>query len=174
MKLPARGSCQCGNVNYEITVEPLATYACHCRDCQKLSTSAFSVTMLLGRSGLEVLSGELTSWERPTASGGVAVCWFCPDCGNRIFSREPRDARFYSTKARDPRRYKRSATSSTCLDMSGTARVAPFHRFAEIRKATRHGSGHGRNCKGRVTLLIVLSGWYWRLAAGQNHLFPAS
>ena len=43
MKLPASGSCQCGNVNYEITDEPLVTYACHCRDCQKLSTSAFSI-----------------------------------------------------------------------------------------------------------------------------------
>lgn len=89
MKLPAGGSCQCGSVKYEIVEEPLATYACHCRDCQKLSTSAFSVTMVLSRSGFKLLSGELRDWQRPTASGGVAVCWFCPDCGNRIFHENP-------------------------------------------------------------------------------------
>ena len=89
MKRPAGGSCQCGNVRYEITGEPLATYACHCRDCQKLSTSAFSVTMVLHRSGFKLLSGDLKSWQRPAASGGVAMCWFCPDCGNRIFHENP-------------------------------------------------------------------------------------
>ena len=89
MKLPAEGSCQCGNVRYEVTVEPVATYACHCRDCQKLSTSAFSVTMVLSRAGFRMLSGELKSWQRPAASGGTAVCWFCPDCGNRIFHENP-------------------------------------------------------------------------------------
>lgn len=98
MKLPANGSCQCGNVNYEITEEPLATYACHCSDCQKLSTSAFSVTMLLNRSGFRLLSGELKNWQRPTASGGVAVCWFCPDCGNRIYHDNPAMPEFIRLK----------------------------------------------------------------------------
>jgi hypothetical protein len=89
MKLPASGSCQCGNVNYEVLDEPLVTVACHCKDCQKLSTSAFSVSMILNRSGFRILSGELKRWERPTDAGGVAVCWFCPNCGNRIFHENP-------------------------------------------------------------------------------------
>jgi len=89
MNLPARGSCQCGNVTYQVTEEPLLTAACHCRDCQKLSTSAFSVSMMLRRSGFELLSGELKHWDRPTASGGIAVCWFCPGCGNRIYHENP-------------------------------------------------------------------------------------
>jgi len=89
MKLPAKGMCQCGNVVYELTEEPLITVACHCTDCQKLSTSAFSITMVINRSGLNILSGELKSWERPTAAGGTAVCWFCPDCGNRIYHENP-------------------------------------------------------------------------------------
>ena len=29
-------------------------------------------------------------WERPTASGGVAICWFCPGCGNRIYHENPK------------------------------------------------------------------------------------
>jgi hypothetical protein len=89
MKLPATGSCQCGNLRYRVTMAPLATVACHCRDCQKLSTSAFSISMILPRSGFELLSGEPKSWERPAESGAVAVCWFCPDCGNRIYHENP-------------------------------------------------------------------------------------
>jgi hypothetical protein len=89
MKLPASGACQCGNVKYEVTKEPLVTVACHCSDCQKLSTSAFSVSMILDRSGFNILSGQLKSWTRGTAAGGTAVCWFCPDCGNRIFHENP-------------------------------------------------------------------------------------
>lgn len=89
MDFPASGSCQCGNVKYEVIDKPLATVACHCSDCQKLSTSAFSVSMILHRSGFKILSGNMKSWERPTESGGVAVCWFCPDCGNRIFHENP-------------------------------------------------------------------------------------
>ena len=76
VKIPASGSCQCGNVNYEVIEEPLITVACHCQDCQKLSTSAFSVSMILKRTGFKIVSGELKSWERPTAASGVAVCCF--------------------------------------------------------------------------------------------------
>lgn len=89
MNLPARGSCQCGDVTYLVTEEPLFTVACHCSDCQKLSTSAFSISMILKRTGFEILSGDLKCWERPTAAGGVAVCWFCPNCGNRIYHENP-------------------------------------------------------------------------------------
>ncbi len=89
MKLPAKGTCQCGNVSYLVTEAPIVTVACHCRDCQKLSTSAFSVSMILKRSGFELVSGDLAHWDRKTDAGGVAVCWFCPTCGNRIYHENP-------------------------------------------------------------------------------------
>lgn len=89
MKLPATGTCQCGETTYRVTGEPLVTIACHCRDCQKLSASAFSLSVLLRRGDFELLSGELKSWERPTDAGGVAVCWLCPTCGNRVYHENP-------------------------------------------------------------------------------------
>ena len=89
MEPPASGSCQCGDVKYEVTDKPLLTVAFHCKDCQKLSTSAFSISMILNRSGFKILSGELKSWKRTTAAGGIAICWFCPSCGNRIFHENP-------------------------------------------------------------------------------------
>lgn len=89
MKLPASGACQCGSVTYQVTEEPLITVACHCRDCQKLSASAFSLTMVLRRSGFHLKTGELKSWSRQADSGREAVCWFCPECGNRIYHEDP-------------------------------------------------------------------------------------
>ena len=132
MKLPAKGSCQCGSVNYEVTDEPIATVACHCMDCQKLSTSAFSVSMILNRSGFRMLSGELKSWERPTASGRVAVCWFCPDCGNRIFHADPempdvirlKPGTLEDTSVLDPQ-----AHVWTCREQPWLARFAELKKF---------------------------------------------
>ena len=89
MTFPASGRCQCGSVTYQLLGPPLATLACHCTDCQKLSASSFSITMILSREHFELLTGELKSWQRPTASGGTAVCWFCPECGNRIYHEDP-------------------------------------------------------------------------------------
>jgi hypothetical protein len=42
MKLPQTGGCQCGAVCYEITQAPIMIYTCHCTDCQRMTSSAFS------------------------------------------------------------------------------------------------------------------------------------
>ena len=89
LPLPATGGCQCGNVTYQVTEQPIATFCCHCLDCQKLSTSSFSVSMVLRRSSFDLLTGDLTMWDRPAASGNITRCWFCPGCGNRIYHENP-------------------------------------------------------------------------------------
>lgn len=132
MKIPATGSCQCGNVSYQVIEEPLVTVACHCRDCQKLSTAAFSLTMVVKRAGFEILSGELKSWQRPTASGGVAVCWFCPDCGNRIYHESPEQAEFIRLKPGtldDTSVIEPQAHVWTCREQPWLARFAEKPRF---------------------------------------------
>jgi hypothetical protein len=89
VNLPATGRCQCGNIRYELVAEPIVTICCHCSDCQKLSASSFSMTMLLNRSALRIVEGEMKSWERKAESGNRVICWFCPTCGNRIFHENP-------------------------------------------------------------------------------------
>ena len=54
--------------------------------------------MMLDRSSFELLSGDLKSWERSTAAGGIAVCRFCPDCGNRIYHENPDKPEFIRLK----------------------------------------------------------------------------
>ena len=84
-EIPTCGTCQCGSIRYKVTMKPFVVYACHCHECQKLSTSAFSITMLLSSDGFELLSGKLKSFERESESGATTICWLCPECGNRIY-----------------------------------------------------------------------------------------
>lgn len=88
MPYPMTGSCQCGRVEYELRQPPLAIAACHCRQCQKLSTSAFSISAMVSADDLTV-TGELAEWSRVADSGETVVARFCPVCGNHIYHYNP-------------------------------------------------------------------------------------
>ena len=79
------GGCQCGGVRYEITGAPLDLYVCHCRECRAQSASAFGISVIIARTGLRVIRGAPRSWSRTTAAGHVMDCWFCADCGTRLW-----------------------------------------------------------------------------------------
>lgn len=81
---PLTGGCQCGSVRYEVTGEPVTTYVCHCRECQKQSASAFGISVIVKRSDLRV-QGEVKVWSRATDRGGTLACAFCPVCGSRLW-----------------------------------------------------------------------------------------
>ena len=87
-KYPISGKCQCGQITYEINKDPLFVGVCHCKECQKLSASAFSMTMLLSHDAIN-FKGELKIWERPTDSGNINRAFFCSNCGNRIYHINP-------------------------------------------------------------------------------------
>ena len=44
---PIESSCQCGQVTYKLFEPPKRVVACHCKECQKLATSPFSVTAII-------------------------------------------------------------------------------------------------------------------------------
>ncbi|MBQ0756742.1 MAG: GFA family protein [Amphritea sp.] len=88
MSYPIEGSCQCGGVKYRLLEAPVMVMACHCKECQKLSTSAFSITAMVKASSLE-FEGEMSEWSRPADSGNVSGAKFCPTCGNRIYHFNP-------------------------------------------------------------------------------------
>jgi len=51
------GGCLCGAVRYESEAEPVLTAVCHCRDCQKQTSSAFSVLVALPKAACEPREG---------------------------------------------------------------------------------------------------------------------
>ncbi len=81
-KLPLRGACLCGSVQVEVTTPPLLTFACHCRDCQKLTASAFSLSAMFSREGFSY-TGDLI--EGGLGSSGRTHS-FCKSCLGFIFS----------------------------------------------------------------------------------------
>jgi hypothetical protein len=50
------GGCQCGKIRYAITDEPQLVYACHCTECQRATSSAFSMVGEISLSQAEALT----------------------------------------------------------------------------------------------------------------------
>ncbi len=85
---PARtGGCQCGAVRYRLSGEPRMLYACHCTDCQKQSSSAFGMSLIVDRDKVEFTAGceRIKTWDTFGDDGELKRCDFCPDCGTRIY-----------------------------------------------------------------------------------------
>lgn len=93
---PLHGSCNCGRITYEVAKPFAKQVACHCIDCQKHTQSAFSLVGLLPASAFRILTGELKKWTKTADSGNTIDCFFCPECGNRI----------YHTSAADPKKVR--------------------------------------------------------------------
>ena len=89
MRIPFTGTCQCGGVHYRVTEQPIVTVVCHCLDCQKLSASAFSLSMPIYRRSFEIVRGTFKVWSRSAASGNTALCYSCSECSNRIYHENP-------------------------------------------------------------------------------------
>ncbi|KKD01747.1 lipoprotein [Photobacterium halotolerans] len=85
---PIHGACQCGGVTYTLLAPPAMVVACHCKECQKLSTSAFSITAMVDAKDV-VFKGVMADWSRPADSGNISAAKFCPTCGNRIYHFNP-------------------------------------------------------------------------------------
>lgn len=79
------GGCQCGSVRYAVRGAPIQTYVCHCRECQMQSASAFGISVLVAPGDIEIVKGVPKAWARPTKSGALMPCYFCADCGSRLF-----------------------------------------------------------------------------------------
>ena len=86
MTAPYTGGCQCRSVRYILTTEPIRLSACHCKECQRQSGSAFGMSMPVKKESLTV-TGATKQFIRTADSGGevTGVGVFCPDCGVRIY-----------------------------------------------------------------------------------------
>ena len=83
INLPQSGSCRCGRVKLRISKAPMITMACHCTGCQKMSSSAYSLSAAIPTEGFEVVEGE------PVIGGlhGASRHYFCGWCMTWMFTR---------------------------------------------------------------------------------------
>jgi hypothetical protein len=84
-----KGSCNCGYIQYEVMQPFTFQAACHCVQCQKHTQSAFSLVGRTTPEAFRLLSGKLKKWTKTADSGIRHDCFFCPECGNRIYHQDP-------------------------------------------------------------------------------------
>lgn len=81
------GGCACRAIRYRLTEAPLIVHACHCRDCQRLTGSAFVINLWIERRFVEAGSGTPSSCRLAGGSGNPHDVFFCPSCGTYLWSR---------------------------------------------------------------------------------------
>lgn len=80
------GGCRCGAVRYTLALDELPrTYACHCRDCQTWTGTAFSQQTILPEAALTV-NGPLVVYEFTSPSGRISRQRVCGVCHTRVFN----------------------------------------------------------------------------------------
>ena len=85
---PITGRCLCGSVTYTADAEPVVQAACHCTDCQRQTSSPFSVIVGVPADAFHVEGSTLASFATiGTDHGGETERNFCSACGSPVFSR---------------------------------------------------------------------------------------
>ena len=74
------GGCECGAVRFRMTAEPIFVNCCHCRDCQKITGSAFAINAMVEADRVELVEGE------PSIEDGAARC---PRCHSLLWAGHP-------------------------------------------------------------------------------------
>ena len=80
------GSCHCGNIRYEALVDPERTAICHCTDCQKLTGSAYRVSVPANEGSLRLTSGDPSVYVKIGDSGSRRAQAFCSNCGSPLYT----------------------------------------------------------------------------------------
>jgi hypothetical protein len=81
------GSCGCGGVTFEASVDETRVTLCHCKDCQTQSGSTFRIIAPAIDESFTLLTGELKSFEKVADSGTLRSRTFCPECGTQIYAK---------------------------------------------------------------------------------------
>jgi hypothetical protein len=79
------GGCVCGAIRYKLKERPLIVHACHCRDCQRITGSAFVINMWIERKLVEV-NDTPKSFRLIAGTGKPHDVFFCEKCGTYVWS----------------------------------------------------------------------------------------
>jgi hypothetical protein len=85
MKL--QGGCACRAIRYELGANPMIVHACHCRDCQRITGSAFVVNLWIEARHVEATGTAPRSFTLNGGSGRRHDVFFCGTCGTYVWSR---------------------------------------------------------------------------------------
>lgn len=134
--LPMEGHCRCGALRLRLCAAPVLTAACHCRGCQRMSSSAFSLTAMVPAHGLQVTQGApVVCGARSAALTHMA----CPACATWLFTRIsalPDYVNLRATLLEDPGWFT-PFIETMCAEALPWARTPAPHRFAGFPEAAQ-------------------------------------
>ena len=82
------GGCACGAIRYRLTNTPMIVHACHCRDCQKQTGSAFVLNLWIERQFVEASGDAPVAFSVPPGSSGKPHDVLrCSKCGTALWSK---------------------------------------------------------------------------------------
>jgi hypothetical protein len=153
------GGCACGAVRYRLTEEPLIVHACHCRDCQSLTGSAFAINLWIERRFVERSGAEPRVATLRAGSGAGHDVFFCDRCSTTLWSRyhaPPGDTLFVragtlddpASVAPDVHIFTRSKVPWLALPEGARAFPAMYPDFAavwpaeQLARFRRHAAQH--------------------------------
>lgn len=127
------GGCRCGQVRFRVSARPLITMACHCSGCQRMASSAFSLSARYPGGSFEVTAGD------PVIGGLRASTrhFFCPYCMSWMFTRLHGRDDFVSVRPTmlDDNRSFRPFIETYTSEMLPWARTPAVHRFERFPPA---------------------------------------
>ena len=96
--MQVHGSCHCGSIRYEAVVDPERTGICHCTDCQKLTGSAYRVSVPANEGSFRLTAGKPSIYVKVGDSGSKRAQAFCPTCGSPLYVYAADDPRVYGLR----------------------------------------------------------------------------
>ncbi len=78
-----KGSCLCGEIQFEVELIPGKVYNCHCSICQRAHGAAFATLALADGNSLKFIKGEEKLADYFSGGGFRA---FCSNCGSRLMN----------------------------------------------------------------------------------------
>ena len=84
--MQVEGGCHCGAVRFAAEVDEGDVSVCHCRDCQRLTGTAFR-TSVTARGAPRLLAGPPNVYVKIGGDGSRLEQHFCGACGSPLFVR---------------------------------------------------------------------------------------
>lgn len=77
-------SCSCGQLQAQVSGDPVRVSVCHCLACQRRTGSVFAAQARFPSEAVTI-AGTGTEYVRIGDSGGKATFRFCPRCGATVY-----------------------------------------------------------------------------------------
>ena len=96
--MQVHGSCHCGYIQYSAVVDPERTTICHCTDCQKLTGTAYRVSVPAEEGSLHLVAGQPSVYVKLGDSGSRRAQAFCPKCGSPLYTYDADAPKIYGLR----------------------------------------------------------------------------